>query len=98
MAVTLEKGQAEKPAQAGTEVPPLESGDRLTAQEFLRRYEAMPRVKKAELIEGIVYMGYISLSFQHRVEPQGPVPSIAVNGLFNDQVQPFYPGNIMFIV
>jgi len=35
---------------------PLESGDRLSAAEFLRRYEAMPQVKKAELIEGIVYM------------------------------------------
>jgi len=29
----------------------LESGDRLGAIEFLRRYEAMPDVKKAELIE-----------------------------------------------
>jgi Uma2 family endonuclease len=38
-------------------IPPLESGDRLTAHEFLRRYEAMPELKKAELIQGIVYMG-----------------------------------------
>ena len=36
---------------------PLENGERLTAPEFLRRYEAMPRLKKAELIEGVVYMG-----------------------------------------
>jgi Uma2 family endonuclease len=35
---------------------PLENGDRLAAPEFLRRYQAMPQVKKAELIEGIVYM------------------------------------------
>ncbi len=35
---------------------PLENGDRLTAPEFMRRYEAMPHVKKAELIEGTVYM------------------------------------------
>jgi Uma2 family endonuclease len=35
----------------------LENGDHLTAPEFLRRYEAMPHIKKAELIEGIVYMG-----------------------------------------
>jgi Uma2 family endonuclease len=27
------------------------------AHEFLRRYEEMPQVKKAELIEGVVYMG-----------------------------------------
>ncbi len=36
--------------------PPLENGDRLTRAEFERRYEAMPNVKKAELIEGVVYM------------------------------------------
>jgi Uma2 family endonuclease len=37
-------------------IPPLEAGDRLTRAEFERRYHAMPHVKKAELIEGIVYM------------------------------------------
>ena len=37
-------------------LPPLENGDRLTAREFLRCYQAMPHVKKAELVEGIVYM------------------------------------------
>lgn len=36
-------------------VPPLEAGDRLSRAEFERRYEAMPRLKKAELIEGIVH-------------------------------------------
>jgi len=36
--------------------PPLENGDRLTRQEFERRYDAMPQIKKAELIEGVVYM------------------------------------------
>jgi Uma2 family endonuclease len=37
-------------------LPPLENGAHLSACEFLRRYEAMPELKKAELIEGIVYM------------------------------------------
>lgn len=37
-------------------VQPLESGDSLGAVEFLRRYEAMPEVKKAEPPEGTVYM------------------------------------------
>jgi len=37
-------------------IPILEPGDRLTREEFERRYEAMPGVKKAELIEGVVYM------------------------------------------
>lgn len=37
-------------------IPILHAGDRLTAEEFLRRYEEMPEIKKAELIEGVVYM------------------------------------------
>lgn len=37
-------------------IPPLENGDKLTRAEFERRYETMPNLKKAELIEGIVYM------------------------------------------
>jgi len=37
-------------------VPPLENGDHLSAREFLRRYEAMPELKKAELIQGTVHM------------------------------------------
>ncbi|MCP2727215.1 Uma2 family endonuclease [Limnofasciculus baicalensis] len=37
-------------------IPPLENGDKLTRAEFERRYEAMAEVKKAELIEGVVYM------------------------------------------
>lgn len=37
-------------------IPPLVNGDRLTRDEFERRYDAMPNVKKAELIEGVVYM------------------------------------------
>ena len=34
----------------------LENGDRLTRREFERRYAARPDIKKAELIEGVVYM------------------------------------------
>ena len=34
---------------------PLENGDFMHTREFLRRYERMPQVKKAELIEGVVY-------------------------------------------
>jgi Uma2 family endonuclease len=37
-------------------IPPLQNGDRLTRAEFERRYDAMPELKKAELIEGVVYM------------------------------------------
>ncbi|HBL14692.1 MAG TPA: hypothetical protein DD379_25535 [Cyanobacteria bacterium UBA11162] len=35
---------------------PLESGDRLTRQEFERRYSASPHIRKAELVEGVVYV------------------------------------------
>jgi Uma2 family endonuclease len=39
------------------EPPALQNGDRLRSQEFLRRYEEMPEIKRAELIDGVVYMG-----------------------------------------
>jgi Uma2 family endonuclease len=42
--------------EAPAPLPPLRSGDRLTAEEFERRYDAMPGLKKAELINGVVYM------------------------------------------
>src|SRR5437762_3512344 len=37
-------------------VPLLKAGDQLTRQEFERRYGGMPELKKAELIEGEVFM------------------------------------------
>ena len=37
-------------------IPPLRNGDRLPAEEFERRFDAMPDLKKAELINGVVYM------------------------------------------
>ncbi len=42
--------------QPCTEPPPLQSGDRLTRPEFEHRYAASPHIKKAELIEGFVYV------------------------------------------
>jgi Uma2 family endonuclease len=36
--------------------PPLREGDRLTSTEFLRRWDAMPELKHAELIDGVVFM------------------------------------------
>jgi Uma2 family endonuclease len=46
----------ERPLTRHFAIPPLEPGDHLTREEFERRYDAMPDLKKAELIEGIVYM------------------------------------------
>ena len=48
-------------AEAGADpangaIPPLENGDRLCRAEFERRYNAMPNLKKAELIAGVVYV------------------------------------------
>ncbi len=57
----------ETPSQ---KLPPLENGDRLTRQEFERRYHAMPEVKKAELIEGVVYMAS-PLRFTTHAKPHG---------------------------
>ena len=37
-------------------IPELENGDRLRQVEFERRFDAMPELKKAELIKGVVYM------------------------------------------
>ncbi|MFQ3649361.1 MAG: Uma2 family endonuclease [Gemmataceae bacterium] len=47
------------PLGAGTPtplVPPLRAGERLDCEEFARRYVAMPELKKAELIEGVVQL------------------------------------------
>jgi Uma2 family endonuclease len=52
--------------------PPLENGDRLTRPEFERRYHTMPEVKKAELIEGVVYMAS-PLRFTPHAEPHGDI-------------------------
>jgi len=53
-------------------VPPLENGDRLTRPEFERRYCQMTDLKKAELIEGVVYMAS-PLRFTPHAEPHGNV-------------------------
>ncbi len=50
------------------EIPPLENGDHLTREEFERRYEAMPELKKAELIEGVVHMPS-PLRWNHHARP-----------------------------
>src|SRR5260370_25269353 len=53
-------------------VPPLEAGDRLTRDEFERRYDAMPDLKKAELIEGVVYMPS-PVRLRRHGNPHGPL-------------------------
>ncbi len=52
----------------------LENGDWLTSVEFLRRYEAEPELKKAQLIEGIVHMPTPVRARSH-AEPHGLILS-----------------------
>jgi hypothetical protein len=52
-----------------TPIPPLESGDRLARAEFERRYQVMPWVKKAELIEGVVYTLIQPNAFSATIKP-----------------------------
>jgi Uma2 family endonuclease len=37
-------------------IPPLQAGDRLTREEFERRWDLHPEIKKAELIDGLVFL------------------------------------------
>jgi Uma2 family endonuclease len=53
-----------------TPLPPLENGDKLSRDEFERRYNAMPHLNKAELVEGIVYLAS-PLHFESHGQPHG---------------------------
>jgi hypothetical protein len=46
-------------------VPQLVAGDRLSRDEFLRRWQGHPEIKKAELIRGIVYLMSSPVSIDH---------------------------------
>ncbi|MDZ7958416.1 MAG: Uma2 family endonuclease [Aulosira sp. DedQUE10] len=52
-------------------IPLLDNGDKLTRYEFERRYNAMTNLKKAELIEGIVYIMPAALRFRSHGQPHG---------------------------
>ncbi len=65
-------------ARANGAVPPLENGDHLTAAEFERRFDAMPGLRKAELIEGVVYL---ASPVRHR--DHGRPHSLVIGWLFH---------------
>lgn len=65
-----ERSLNQQSSSANGQLPPLESGDHLTRHEFEHRYDAMPHLKKAELIEGVVYVPS-PLRFEPHAEPQG---------------------------
>jgi hypothetical protein len=62
---TLQTRPPTKRREAPRSIPLLEPGDRLTRAEFERRYNAMPNLKKAELIEGEVHMAAAVRVEQH---------------------------------
>ena len=51
-------------ATVANAMPPLVAGDVLTRDEFLARWEALPELRRAELIGGVVYMPS-PLSWEH---------------------------------
>ena len=57
-------------------VPPLQNGDRLTHDEFERRYRAMPHLKKAELVEGVVYIMPSPVSTEGHASPQADLATV----------------------
>ena len=56
MGITLARPKITKWKPTESSTPPLFNGDHLTRAEFERRYAAQPHLKKAELIEGVVYV------------------------------------------
>ncbi len=69
-AQTISQSQIRSENQADS--PPLNAGDRLSRAEFERRYQAHPEIKKAELIEGVVYVPAPTRVEQHG-EPHGQI-------------------------
>ncbi|MBC1198394.1 Uma2 family endonuclease, partial [Microcystis aeruginosa BLCCF158] len=60
-------------AKSPQTIPRLENGDKLTRREFERRYNAMPNLKKAELIERIVYIMASPLRITNHGEPHADI-------------------------
>jgi Uma2 family endonuclease len=53
-------------------LPPLNAGDQLSRAEFERRYQSHPEIKKAELVERVVYMPSPA-HFERHSEPHGRI-------------------------
>ena len=54
------------PVPRPPKIPPLRHGDRLHADEYLRRYWAMPEDFRAELIGGVVFVDDPAVPVRHR--------------------------------
>ncbi|MBF2007327.1 hypothetical protein PCC6912_48410 [Chlorogloeopsis fritschii PCC 6912] len=67
----------------------LENGDRLSRHEFERRYQAMPQLRKAELVEGVVYIMASPLRIKSHGEPHGDLIGwlwLAVSALLSKEM------------
>src|SRR4051812_41501953 len=76
------------PALTADPVPLLRNGDHLTGVEFDRRYAAMPHLKKAELIEGRVYIAEADFRRPGSVES-----TMASPVTFRGHASPHYQSN-----
>jgi hypothetical protein len=56
MTVNIDLRRKRSQARQKDERPPFQAGDHLARLEFEKRYDLYPEIKKAELIEGVVYM------------------------------------------
>lgn len=70
--ISKKKTKPHSSKNGNKKIPPLENGDRLTRAEFERRYEAMPKKVKAELIEGVVYMAS-PVRITHHAKPHSRI-------------------------
>jgi Uma2 family endonuclease len=66
-----EKLSSTQPKQT-SKILPLHSGDRLSRAEFERRYELHPEIKKAELIEGVVYVSS-PIRYEKHADPHADI-------------------------
>jgi Uma2 family endonuclease len=76
-----------QPPQTTSIILPLENGDRLSRNEFERRYAAMRNLKKAELIEGVVYVP-AALRFRSHGQPHGQIMTwLGIYQVFTPKVE-----------
>jgi Uma2 family endonuclease len=85
--LVLEMGMATDFTLLDVEIPPLRDGDRVTRAEFERRWEAMPHVKKAELIDGVIHMPPAALSVDHGTPHFGMITWLGMYQLLTPGVE-----------
>jgi Uma2 family endonuclease len=66
---TLSTPPNRSPSKPQRRTPPLDSGDRLNHEEFIKRYAELPEGIKAERIEGVVYMAAAAVNAGYHGRP-----------------------------